>query len=135
MWSASWPWFSPFQMDVVGRLRRVRAHPRVKTFFAETLRRGRGCFRWWRSPLAIAFFIRTCDHRAGLQILLHQIFTAAGRALLGNRLVRRGELAIGIVSAAVEGIALPSALFDQVAVFALRTLHPDEVLLHVLALE
>src|SRR5450432_4807176 len=94
---------------------------------------GGGRFRRWRRPLEVTFLAGARDHRARLQILFDQIFAAATRALLGDRLVRRSELALRIISAAVEGVALARALFNQVAVFALRALHANVVLLDVLA--
>src|SRR5579884_1342856 len=78
--------------------------------------------------------------RPGLARLGHRsrfglAFVIARRALLGERLVGRRELAFWIIGAAVEDVAPPPGLlFDQLAVFALRTFHPDEVLLYVLAL-
>ena len=53
--------------------------------------------------------------------------------LFGNRLGRRRELALWIISAAVERVALASPLFDEFAIFAIRALHANEVLLHILA--
>src|SRR6202051_5382455 len=53
--------------------------------------------------------------------------------LFGNRLGRRRELAFWIISAAVERVALASPLFDEFSIIAIRALHANEVLLHILA--
>src|SRR4030095_8557103 len=50
-----------------------------------------------------------------------------------DRLVRSRELALRINRASVEEVPTPRFLLGQVSSFALRTLHADEVLLHVLA--
>src|SRR5580704_14174068 len=86
-----------------------------------------------RRPFVVAFFVRARDHRSSLQEFLHQILAAATRALFRNRLVSRSELALRIISAPVERIPLAGALLHQVSLFALRTLHADKILLHVLA--
>src|SRR5512140_1864188 len=66
-------------------------------------------------------------------MLLQQVRAAALRAGLGHRFVRRGELALGIMSATVERRAARARrLLDQFDA-ALGALHADEVLLHVLA--
>jgi hypothetical protein len=83
-------------------------------------------------PLEIALFVRTRDHWACLQELLHQIFMATRRALFRDRLMGGGELARGIISTAVESISFPGPFLDQVALMAERTLYSDEVLLYVL---
>src|SRR5271155_5012293 len=95
--------------------------------------RARGRRQFGGRPLVVALLIRTRDHRSILQEFLHQIFAAATRALFGNRPVRRSELALGIISAPVERVAFAGALLHQIALFALRTLYPNIVLLHVLA--
>src|SRR5579864_21686 len=59
---------------------------------------------------------------------------SATGALLRDRLVGRRELALWIIGAAVESIALARLLFDQFPVFAQRALHTDEVLLHEFAI-
>src|SRR5271166_4836934 len=82
--------------------------------------------------LVLALFVRAGDYWSGLQVFLDQIFTAAARALFGNRSVRRGEFALRIISAAVERVAFTRAFLHEFAIFALRTLHADKVLLHVL---
>src|SRR5437764_2661535 len=88
--------------------------------------------RRWGRALVIAFFVRARDHRAGLQILFHQVLTAAARAFFRNWLVRGSELALRIIATSVKGVALTRALFDQLSVLALGALHANEVLLHVL---
>src|SRR5581483_3238162 len=51
------------------------------------------------------------------------------------RFTGRRKFALGIIGTAVENISPPPRLFlDQLALFALRTFHPDEILFHVLAL-
>src|SRR5262249_31311872 len=85
-------------------------------------------------PFVVALFVRAGDHWAGLQILFNQEFISTAWALLWNRFVRRGELALRIIRAAIERVALTSAFLDQLAIFAVRALHAYEVLLHVLAL-
>src|SRR5581483_5860771 len=84
--------------------------------------------------LVFALFIGTGNYRPGFQCFLYQIFAATFRALLREGLVGRGKLALGIVSATVEGVALAAGtLLHYFPVLALRTFHADEVLLHVLA--
>src|SRR6202140_1206508 len=58
---------------------------------------------------------------------------SAIRTLLGDRLRRRSEFALRIISAAVKSVALARALFDKFSFFAFGALHPDEILLHKLA--
>ena len=89
--------------------------------------------RRWGRALVIAFLVRARDHRTGLQILFHQVLTPAARAFFRNWLVRGSVLALRIIAASIEGVAFTRPLFDQLSVFALGTLHADEVLLHVLA--
>src|SRR5579864_57980 len=97
------------------------------------LSRGSGGFGWgW--ALVIAFFVWTRDYRAGFEILFDQEFTSALGALFGNRLVGGRELALRIVRAPVECVALARLLLDQFAILAQRALHADKVLLHVLAI-
>src|SRR5579864_5013033 len=99
------------------------------------VRAGGRRLRWgWGCALVIALLVRAGDHWAGLQILFHQILTAATRAFFWNWLVRRSELALRIIAASIERVALPRPLFYQLSVFALGALYADEVLLHVLAL-
>src|ERR1700683_5086061 len=86
-----------------------------------------------RGTLVVALFVRACDYRAVFQEFLHQILAAAACAFLGNRPMRRSELALGIISAAVERIPLARAFLNQIALFALGALHANIVLLHVLA--
>src|SRR5581483_9697046 len=79
--------------------------------------------------------IRADDKRAGLQCLLQQVRTAAFRTRFADGLVSGGEVALGIVRAAVENVsAAARLLLHQFALLALRALHSEEVLLHVLAL-
>ena len=59
---------------------------------------------------------------------------AAARTLLRERLVRRSELAFGVIGTPVERVALARAFLYQIAIRAERTLYADEILLHVLAL-
>src|SRR5258707_1415139 len=68
-------------------------------------------------------------------MLFQQLRAVALRARLRPRLIRRSKLARGIIRAAIERVAaLPSLLFDQLAIRTLRALHSDEILLDVLAL-
>src|SRR5581483_4013772 len=84
--------------------------------------------------LVFALFIGTGNYRAGFQCFLYQIFAATVRTLFCDRLVGRGELALGIVRATVESVALTAGtLLHNFPVLTLRTFHADEVLLHVLA--
>ena len=62
------------------------------------------------------------------------MFVTAFRALFRKRLVCRSELALRIIAAAIECVALASFLFDQLSIFAQRTFHTDKVLLYVLAI-
>src|SRR6185295_11663483 len=78
--------------------------------------------------LEVAFLVRTSDHRTRLQHFLHQIFAAATRTLFRQRFAGGRELALRIISATVESVALARLFFHEVAIFAERTLHPDEVL-------
>jgi hypothetical protein len=87
-----------------------------------------------RSKLfVIALFVGAGDHRAGFRFFPTRYSLPHVGHFSGDRLVRRSEFALRIISASVESIALARPLLDQIAVFALRTLHADEVLLHVLA--
>src|SRR6266403_3463950 len=86
-----------------------------------------------RRTLVIALLIRTRDHWTGFEVLLHQEFVAAARALLGNRLVGRREFALRVIRATVECIAFAGALLNQFPVLAKRAFHSDEVLLYELA--
>src|SRR5690349_24802000 len=82
----------------------------------------------------LALFVGTGDDGSGFQSLLDEVLAAAGRALLRDGLVGGSELALGVVGAAVESVALAGALLHQFAGFAQRALHADKVLLHILAL-
>src|SRR5579884_321785 len=102
---------------------------------------GFSCFAWLLLALRLRLFfgsgslvIGTNEERSRFEILLEQVRTTALWTLLGNRLVRGSEVALRIIRTAIEDVAAtPRFLLDQLAVFALRTLHADEVLLHVLA--
>src|SRR5260370_21735285 len=59
---------------------------------------------------------------------------AALWALSSQGLVIGSEFALGIRGAAVEDVAAPGFLFHHVAFFAIRALHPNQVLLDVLAI-
>src|SRR5882672_11593721 len=85
-------------------------------------------------PLVITFLVRTGNDRTGLQIFFHEEFVAATWAFLVDGLVGRGELALGVVRAAVESVALARLLLHQVPILAQRALHADEVLFHKLAI-
>src|SRR6185312_9799875 len=84
-------------------------------------------------PLILALFIRTRDHRPRLQIFLNQKFMTAARTLLGDRLVRRSELALGVIAAPIKRVSLARPFLNQFSVFASRTFHTDEILLHIFA--
>src|SRR5271169_1835352 len=70
------------------------------------------------SPLVFALFIRTRNHRSIFADSLHQVLMSTIRALLGDGLGRRSELALRIVSASIKRVALARALFDQFAFLA-----------------
>src|SRR5262249_27702296 len=78
--------------------------------------------------------VGTDEEHAILQGFLQQVRAAAIRTLLRHRLVRRGELALRVIRAAVEDVSAPRLLLHQLAIRALRTFHADEVLFHPLAL-
>src|SRR5260370_1638502 len=59
---------------------------------------------------------------------------AALWALLIQGRVIGSEFALGIRGAAVEDVAAPGFLFHHVAFFAIRALHPNQVLLDVFAI-
>src|SRR5215470_460050 len=80
--------------------------------------------------LIIALLVGAGDHRPGFQVLLDQESISAAWALLVDRLVRGSELALRVVRTAIERVALACFLLHQIAVFAIRALHTDEVLLH-----
>ena len=73
-------------------------------------------------------------HGPDFKIFLHQECVAAIRALLRNRLVGRSEFALRII-ASIRRRCCPCgrASRPDLAVFAQRALHADEVLLHVFA--
>src|ERR1700757_285839 len=104
-----------------GALAQLRARPRMAggTPALHFLSGGSGGLDWgW--ALVIAFFVWTRDYRAGFEILLDQEFTSARRAFLGNRFVGGRELALRIIRAPVECVALARLLLDQFAVLAQR---------------
>src|SRR5690349_22631732 len=82
----------------------------------------------------LALFVGAGDDGSGFQSLLDEVLAAAGRTLLRDGLVRGSELALGVVGAAVESVALAGAFLHQFAGLAQRALHADEVLFDVLAL-
>src|ERR1044071_2939058 len=68
-------------------------------------------------------------------MLSQQVRAATLRARFRHRLVGRRELAVGIIRAAIEGVAAAARfLFHQFAIRAQRALYADEILLDVLAL-
>src|SRR5437879_1178393 len=91
----------------------------------------RGCA--FHRALVVALLIRTSDYRSVFAESLHQVLMSAIRALLRDRLRRRSEFALRIISAAVKSVALARAFFDEFTFFAFGALHADEVLLHILA--
>src|SRR5207249_11221862 len=56
------------------------------------------------------------------------------RTFFSNRPICGCKFALRIIRASVERIALACTLLDQFTILALRTLHTDKILLHVLAL-
>src|SRR4029077_1178568 len=89
--------------------------------------------RRFRRPFEVALLIRTCDYWASFQHFLHQILATATRARFGYRLTGGGELALGIICAAVECVSFARLLFNQVAFLTERALHSNEILLHIFA--
>src|SRR5882762_6115452 len=85
-------------------------------------------------PFVLALLIRTGNHGTSLKELLNEIRTPAIRALLGKWLMCGSELAFRIISAPIKRVSLARPLLDNFAILAQRTLHPNEVLLDVLAL-
>src|SRR5580658_2236449 len=83
--------------------------------------------------LVLAIRIRTLQHRPRLQPLLHHIRTAALGTFLLHGLAPRNEVAVRPAVAAVERFAALGAPLHHFALVALRALHPDSLLLHVLA--
>src|SRR5437870_12711913 len=86
----------------------------------------------WGWALVIAFLVWTRDYRAGFEVLFDQEFTSARRAFLGNRLVGGRELALWIIRAPVECVALARLLLDQFVVLSRRAIHAVKVLLPLL---
>src|SRR5579872_7630805 len=83
--------------------------------------------RFGGGALVVAFLIRAGDDGTGFQRLFHQVLAAALGALLGEGLAGGGELALGIVGTAVEGVALAGALLHQFAGLAQGALHANKV--------
>src|SRR4029077_19436074 len=81
--------------------------------------------RRFRRPFEVALLIRTCDYWASFQHFLHQILATATRARFGYRLTGGGELALGIICAAVECVSFARLLFNQVAFLTERALHSN----------
>src|SRR5579859_6850255 len=68
-------------------------------------------------------------------MLLQEVRAAALRTRLRHRLIRRSEIALGIIRATVERVAATTRLLlHQLAIGALRALHADVILLDVFAL-
>src|SRR5581483_2021544 len=81
------------------------------------------------------FVVGAGQIHAGFQCLLDQIRRAALRALLRYRLTIRREVALRIARAAVEGGPESCLALGDIALAALRALHPfHQVLLDVFAL-
>src|ERR1700676_4735280 len=79
--------------------------------------------------------VRAEEIHAGLKRLLQQIRALALRTLLRHRLVVRRKVALRIIRAAPEDVPSSRLALSQIALAALRELHPlDQVLLHILAL-
>src|SRR5258705_8280118 len=103
---------------------RLRAHRR-RSFFR--LRR-RNRVRYYGLP--IATFLQATPHRADLRLLLHNKRRAALRARLGERHMRRGEIAIRVSRAAVENSRTSAPALARApaphkfAFIALRALDP-----------
>src|SRR5437762_2893596 len=91
---------------------------------------GDSVFIW---PLEVAFFVRASNHRSSLQKLFDQEFAAASWTFFCDWLIGRREFALGIVAAAIKRVSFAGLFLDQIAFFAQRTLHANEILLHVLA--
>src|ERR1039457_4818492 len=83
--------------------------------------------------LVLAIRVGTLQHRPGLQPLLHHVRAAALGALLLHRLAPGHEVAIRPAVAAVERLAALGAPLHHLALAALRALHADGLLLHMLA--
>src|SRR5205807_4377016 len=104
----------------------------LRTVPLSDFRNVRGCA--FDRSLVIALLIRTSNYRSVFAKSLHQVLMSAIRTLLRDRLRRRSEFALRIISAAVKSIALTRAFFDEFPFFAFGALYSDEVLLHEFAL-
>src|SRR5581483_11369482 len=78
--------------------------------------------------LGRTFAVRANQESSRFQGFLQQIRTAAFRTRFRNRLVRRRELALRIIGAAVEEISASCLLLGQVAGLAIGTLYPNVIL-------
>src|ERR1035441_525945 len=83
--------------------------------------------------LVLAIRIRTLQHRPGLQPLLHHVRAPALGTLLLPGIAPSDEVAIRPAVAAVERLAALGAPLHHLAIVALRALHADGLLLHMLA--
>src|SRR5947209_6135193 len=81
----------------------------------------------------LAGLIRTLPDRTRLQKLLDHVRVPAIRAFLRHRLAPRHEVTLRISIAPVERLALPRPPLHHLALRALGALHPDRLLLDVLA--
>src|SRR6202167_642596 len=107
-------------------------YPRIATVRRARLLR-QSLHRRQHRLLMLAIRIRTLQHRPRLQPLFHHIRPAALGTLLLHRLAPSYEVAIRPAVAAVERLAAFGAPLYHFALVALRALHPDGLLLHVLA--
>src|SRR5579871_4536370 len=80
-----------------------------------------------------AIRIWTLQYRSGLQPLLFEIRAAAFGALFHDRFSPGDELTLRIAIASVKCLTFSRSCFDDFALGALRTLHPDGLLLHKFA--
>ena len=105
-------------------------------FFGIVFSSGRsaGCGWSFARALEIALFVGTGDNWPSFHKFFNQIFTAARWTFLRDGFVRCSEFALGIISASVERISFTGLLFDQITLFAERTFHANEILLHVFAI-
>src|SRR5258705_10787297 len=103
---------------------RLRAYG-LRSFFGLRRRHRVGYY-----GLPIATFLQATPHRADLRLLLHNKRRAAFRTRLGERHMRRGEIAIRVTRAAVENsrTAAPALArapaAPKFAFIALRALNP-----------
>src|SRR5260370_2366582 len=83
--------------------------------------------------LVLTLGVGALPHGARLEPLLHHVGAAALRALLGYRLPPGDELAVRIPVASVQRPPLLRTARDDLAFRAVRTLHPDGLLLYEFA--